>query len=184
MRTALLALLLAGPVLADCGMDARADVLATEILGHPDQQRTTLVCDPRLVAYAAARAEDMATRGFFGHVTPENLGPNALLTAMGFPLPDGYPLGRNNSIESLVGGLSQPAEVLDQLLRSSRHRPQITGSIPFFREQDRYGIAYLRAPETPEVDIWVIVFAREGSAADPELDCTPPPGECFTRDGG
>ena len=182
MRTlALLLCLFPVAAAADCLLAGRAAELAVMISASTEQHRELLICDPRLVAFAESRARDMAERGYFGHVGPDNLGPNALLVADGFPLPDAYPLGRNNSVESIVGGLSRPADVLDELLSSSRHRPQILGESRFFHEQDRYGIAYVYAPATPEVDLWVIVFAREADPDEPELDCTPPPGVCLER---
>jgi hypothetical protein len=170
--------------LADCPPAGRAAELARLIVVHIDQARERLICDPRLVEFAEARAADMAERGYFGHVGPDNLGPNAQLAASGFPLPNAYPLGRNNSIESIVGGLARPDDVLAELLNSSRHRPQILGELPFFQEQDRYGAAYVYAPQTPEVDLWVIVFAREADPDEVELNCTPPPGACFERSEG
>jgi hypothetical protein len=114
-------------------------------------------------------------------VDPENVGPNQRLVETGFPLPDIYPLGRNNSIESMVGGLHQADEVFEALIKSARHRPQILGEQDFFSGQDLFGIGYVYEPRTPEVDIWVIVFAREARRNEPQYNCTPPPGSCQLR---
>lgn len=182
MRPALVTLLLLAlpqPAVADCGIHPRARALAELIAAHPEQQREALVCDPRLAAFAQARATDMVLRGYFGHVDPDNVGPNQRLRELGFPLPDAYLDGRNNSIESILGGLADPDDVLRALLRSSRHRTQVLGEETFFRVQDRYGIGYVADPATERVDHWVIVFAREATEDDPYLNCTPPPGACF-----
>jgi uncharacterized protein YkwD len=174
-------MLLSLPTDADCLPEGRAGVLGEMLAAHQAQQRVAMTCDPRLVAFAKARAADMAARGYFGHVNPDNIGPNELLVATGFLLPNTYSGGRNNNIESIVGGLPRPSEVLEALLGSTRHRPQVLGENPFFQSQDRFGVAYIYAPQTPQVDIWVVVFAREANPDEPDLNCTPPPGECFLR---
>lgn len=188
--TALLLAALASPShaaeleLQSCELSELEAGFAEALANHPRQTRPRLSCDPRLQAFARARAQDMTERGYFGHVDPDNRGPNTILRETGFQLPDHYRDGRSNNVESLLGGIRAPDAVLDTLSRSSTHRAHLLGDEAFYAEQDRFGVAYLRDPDTPQVDIWVVIIARERREDDPDLYCTPAPHVCFERKTG
>jgi uncharacterized protein YkwD len=46
-----------------------------------------LAFDTRLIAAARGHSQDMATRGYFAHFTPEGIGPQQRIRASGFPAP-------------------------------------------------------------------------------------------------
>ena len=162
--------------LGDCELSAQERSFVEALATHPGQRRSELICDPVLVGFAAARAADMADRGYFGHVDPDNAGPNRRLRESGYPLPEHYRGGRTNNVESLLGGIGDPGRAVAELADSRDHRPHLLGEDPFYAEQDRFGIAYLRDPDTPQVDIWVLIIARPERPDDPRLYCTPAPG--------
>ncbi len=121
----------------------------------------------------------MAARGQLSHVSGDHRGPNQMLRETGYPLPDQYPDGLANNVESIVGGIESPRAVLDALLASPTHRAHLLGEGPGFAEQDEYGVAYARNIHSPHVDYWVIVIARRARPEDPRLICTPAPATCF-----
>lgn len=170
--------------LGDCAFNQRERALAERLLTLELQRRPRLTCDTDLQAFARMRARDIASRGYFGHVTPENLGPNDLLRAQGFELPGYYSSGRGNTIEALVGGFEDVEDVLHRLLDSPDHRAHLLGEEDIFAEQDLFGIAYLREWDTPHVDHWVIIIARRARPEDPQFLCEPPPGGCRVLSGG
>ena len=167
----------AGPV-ATCDLTGEERALATLLTAKPTQLRPMLTCDPVLLAAARERAHDMAARHYFNHASPEGVGPNDFLRGRGFRLPNTYPGGRANTVEAIVGGYSDPAEVWDQMLGSALHRALVLGEDPTFRQQDRFGIGYFREWSTPQVDFWVVMIARRAAGDEPEVACSPPPSEC------
>ncbi len=165
---------------AVCDLAPKEQGLAQLLIASPMQLRSSLDCDPALVAIARERAHDMATRGYFKHHTPEGVGPNDFLRSRGFLLPRRYPAGHGNTVEAIVGGYADPREVWTELLGSALHRAHVLGDDATFREQDRYGIGYVREWNTPQVDFWVLLIARRADPAEPATACSPPPTECVT----
>jgi hypothetical protein len=92
-------------------------------------------------------------------------------------------IDRGNTIEALVGGLADADEVLGRLLDSRDHRSHLLGEDPVFRDQDLFGVAYLRELDTPHVEHWVIIIARKARPDDPRYFCEPPPGGCWLLGG-
>ncbi len=166
----------------DCQLSDRERRMFELLRSSPEQNRTRLRCDGTLQAFARERARDMAERGYFGHVTPDRRGPNALLEAAGYPLPPDYRGRRSNNIEAIVGGYADPDRVWRELLDSRPHRAHLLAELPFYAQQDEIGIAHLHAPGTDYGDYWVIVIARRALPDEPRLLCTPDPGGCFVMD--
>jgi hypothetical protein len=167
--------------LGDCAFSPRERALAVLLLVDPRQQRPRLVCTPALMAYARHRAADMAARGYFAHVTPDKLGPNALLRAQGYPLPPGYGDGRANNVEAIAADLADPAELWAKFADSDAHRMHLLGEHAFYAAQDEFGVAHVFARDSAFKDYWVVVIARRARADDPQTMCEPPPGGCFTK---
>jgi len=163
----------------DCELSAEESSLALRLTQSELQQRGRLVCNPRLVAFARARARDFAERGYFSHVTPDRVGPNDLLRAAGYGLPDFYSRGLSNNVEAIAGGLTGPEAVWDALLASEAHRVHLLGELPFYQEQEEFGVAHYYDPDTPHSHYWVVVVARPRKPGDPRMICTPAPGPCF-----
>jgi uncharacterized protein YkwD len=166
--------------MGDCALSEDENIFAGLLKQHPQQARETLVCDPRLVEFARSRAFDMAERGYFGHVTPERKGPNALLRATGYEMPKYYVGGFANSIESILGGESNPDKVWRLLTASSVHRSHLLGLDEMYAAQTHYGIAYLHRPDSKFAHYWVVVIAKPGSD-DRAMTCTPAPPVCIVH---
>lgn len=162
-----------------CDLNREESALARQLTESRLQRRGHLVCNPRLVAFARARARDFAERGYFSHVTPDRVGPNDLLRNWGYELPDYYSRGLSNNVEAIAGGLTGPEAVWEALLASDAHRVHLLGELSFYREQDEFGVAYYYDPDTPHTHYWVVVVARPPKPGDPRLICTPAPGPCF-----
>jgi hypothetical protein len=138
-----------------------ADDLADLIINHPEQVRPAMYKNAILTQVAQDKAEDMARRSYFGHVTPEGFGPNYLVEQAGYALPDWYGQELDcNNIESLAGGFATPEDVLKSLLVSDMHRKHLLGTSWFFAEQLDYGIGYVYAPGSDFGYYWVILTGR------------------------
>jgi hypothetical protein len=61
-----------------------------------DQQRSQLKIDPLLCQLARQRASDMASKQYFGAVSPEGVNGNGLLERGGWKLPANYALNENS----------------------------------------------------------------------------------------
>jgi hypothetical protein len=128
---------------------------------HPEQMRPGLTCDPILATVARERAQDMATRGYFGHVNPDGYGPNCLVIMAGYPLPAWYaPCPDGNNIESIAGGYSTPDAAWQGWMNSTGHRTHLLGLSSFFAEQIEYGIGYVYDPDSQYGHYWVAITAK------------------------
>lgn len=163
-----------------CSLTKEEAAVAQSLEQHPEQARTSLECDPRLTNFARTRAADMAERDYFGHVTPERKGPNALLRATGYEIPKYYVGGIANSIESILGGEGNPAKAWRLLMESSVHRKHLLGLDVTYAEQTHYGVGYLHRPDSKYAHYWVVVIAKPG-AADRPMTCTPAPPICIVH---
>lgn len=124
----------------------------------PEQRRRSVVVHPVVAMVAQARAEDMARRDYFGHVTPEGIGPNRHMREAGYALPDWYPAGpADNSIESIGGGFSSAADFWASLKRSPGHRAHVLGLFPMFAEQVYVGIGWSYLPSSTYRPIWAVL---------------------------
>lgn len=164
----------------ECELSSVETLLAKWLVTHVEQQRETLICDPALHAFATARANDMAERHYFGHVTPERKGPDELLRGTGYEIPKYYVGGISNSIESILAGEADPQKTWQHFLNSSSHRKHLLGVGDMYGKQQHFGIAYLHKPESRYAHYWVIVIAENGSEDRP-MTCTPSPPICMTH---
>lgn len=87
-----------------------------------NQQRARAGCraltaDARLAAVARAHSADMATRGYFDHVTPEGVDPGTRITRAGYAW-SAYG-------ENIAMGQPDAAAVMDAWMNSSGHRANI-----------------------------------------------------------
>lgn len=163
----------------DCGLEEKEKEFALLLVSYPGQKHASLTCNPLLQKFAESRAKDMATREYFSHVDPDNVGPNEKLEARGYNLPDSYRLGRSNNIESIAGGIRSPVEAFEGFLDSTPHRNHLLGLTDFYLQQNEFGIGYYVNPKSLHTYFWVVVIARKKTAEDPNLICTPPPGPCY-----
>jgi hypothetical protein len=149
------------------------------LLTGQQQRRPVLRCRSKLQQFAHQRAMDMARRGYLAHLTPDHEGPNQLLRASGYALPQIYRGGLSNNVESIVGGIESPEAVWRELTASISHRSHLLGAHPAYLEQDEFGLAYVRDLYAPHVNYWVVIIARQARVNEAQLICTPDPAECF-----
>lgn len=117
-----------------------------------------LIASPLLDRMAQAHAEDMLARSYFGHSSPEGLGPSERARAHGYPWGAG---------ENLVEERYSVQEAMDAWQRSPEHLRNILD--PGCRELGvglAVGAGYDAAPGGYRV-IWVQSFGRGRRAGDP-----------------
>ena len=137
------------------------ETFADLMRSHPDQRRTKLVQNARLMQVAEGKAADMAARAYFSHTNPDGIGPNYLVEQAGYDLPDWYCQDLScNNIESIAGGYCTPEDAFKNLLASSGHRRHLLGESSFYAEQTDYGIGFIKDPGSPYTYYWVIITAR------------------------
>ena len=94
--------------------------------------------DDRLSAVARAHSDDMTSRGYFSHDTPEGLGPSERITRSGYSCRKGthYGVAENITVELVSGNLESIAnDAVGSWMNSSGHRTNLLG-----RQYDRTGI--------------------------------------------
>lgn len=145
------------------GLNAEELAMMAEFLNSSRQQRPKMRCNPTLSAVARARAQDMATRNYFGHVNPDGIGPDYLAESFGYNLPENYGVTRtSNHIESIAAGGSYPTAnaAWNALLGSPSHRVHLLGEGSFFQAQSEFGIGYVYTDNTRYRHYWVIISAH------------------------
>ena len=165
----------------ECRFSAKEAALQERLLSDPRQQRGILQCDPELMEYAERRARQMADTDSVSHLSPDGSGPNEMLRAMGFELPDYYVGGRANSIESILGGEGDPRRTWEMFLESRAHRDHLLGGEDMYRSQTRYGIAHVFDPNSAHRDYWVVVIVEPRDPNQRPMTCTPPPSVCIVH---
>lgn len=121
------------------------------------QQHPRLQCDVRLVAAAKLRAAAQPPTGL-SHCDSLGICANVYARAAGCQLPSYYAINGNN-IESLTGGMKDPAVAVASLARSPSHAAHLFGENDFFRAQDRIGIAMVEIPGWRWQYSWAILIA-------------------------
>ena len=125
------------------------------------QRHPRLARNPVLDSVARARAWDMAVRGYFDHVNPDGIGPNALVTAAGYRLPpeyDAQPAG--NDIEAAAAGFGSARQAWSWFMRSPQHRTHLLGLDARSVAQTEFGIGYAWRPQSRYGHYWVVLIAR------------------------
>jgi len=155
-----LPVVVATPTPTPCFRSEAAEQFYRLLVADARQQRKSLVCDPRLVAAAEARA--MAQRGdVLSHCDEDKVCANDYARRYGCRLPtEGY--GSGNQIESLVAGTPNALAAFESLARSEGHSNHLFGKIDLFRAQDRIGIAMVEVPGYRWRWAWSILIARCG----------------------
>ena len=92
------------------------------------QRRASLTHNEILARVARERAQDMARRNYFGHVNPDGLGPDYLVSQAGYLLPKSYGKKKSsNNIETIASGNTTPEDVWAAWMGSSAHRKHLLG---------------------------------------------------------
>lgn len=154
----------ATPTTPICWPSAAEQAFYQRLINDSRQQRSRLLCDPRLVAAAKLRAAAQPPTGL-AHCDSLGICANVYARAAGCRLPSYYAMNGNN-IESLGGGADDPTVTLDSLARSPSHAAHLFGQNDFFREQDRIGIAMVEIPGWRWKWAWAILIARCDTVAN------------------
>lgn len=144
-----------------CEPNVEEAELAAIFQTDPAQSRERIECDVVLSEVARQRAQDMAARHYFGHVNPDGVGPNLLVRASGYALPDEYSMSQDgNNIESIAGGYESAEAAWSGLMDSPAHRRHLLGEVDFYREQTDLGIGYFFDADSDYQHYWVIITAK------------------------
>ena len=136
--------------------------MAALLVSDPGQRRERMSRNAILDSVARARAQDMADRGYFGHVNPDGLGANTLVRRAGYRLPSTYddsPAAFN--IESAAAGdpYATARATWRGWMGSRGHRTHLLGLHPAFAAQTEYGIGYVYRPNSRRGHYWVVLIA-------------------------
>ena len=142
-----------------CGNNIEAQELVRLIKADKEQRRNVIRCNSILVEAAIVKAKKMSEYGLVMH----NLGgsPNSSLEKAGYMLPKHYGMEfDSNQVEALAGGYSSAQEVWTSFKRSKGHRVHLLGEHEFYKEQDEIGVAFIKVPDSPHVEYWVVYLAQ------------------------
>ena len=148
--------------LGSCSPSTQQLGIADLAEAHAEQGRATMSCHLTLSQVAQARAEDLATRNYFGHTNPDGDGPNQLVREAGYILPSFYSTVRTaNNIESITAGtnLDTAQEAFDSWLSSGAHRPHLLGLTGFTADQIEFGVGYAFDANSDFGHYWVFISA-------------------------
>ena len=151
------------PLSVDAGIfTPQEQGIANALLNDPGQKRNkgTMQADATLTAVARARAKDMATRRFFGHVNPNGIGPNYAVRSAGYPLPLWWGDSRaENNVESISAGYPTATAAWSALLASPAHRKHLLAADSFYQDQTNYGVGYYYDESSPYWSYFVVITA-------------------------
>lgn len=119
-----------------CGHSPESLELASLVIGHPSQKRSTLQCNTLLADIAAERAE-LLLNGKVG----ENDSPNRVLVQHGYRFPTFYP-PTGNQVEAVAKNKTSAETALQYLTESNKHRDHVLGRGEFFSRQNELGVGY------------------------------------------
>lgn len=103
----------------------------------------------------------MAERGYFAHVTPEGEGANRIVSRAGYALPDPYGTKESaNNIEAIASGKATADATWQVWMDSPRHKAQLLGTAPFYRDQSDYGVGFADVKGSRYRFFWVLIAAR------------------------
>lgn len=143
----------------DCGLNLKAQQLAKLIVTDSEQQRGELFCNALLSEVAQQKAEEMAAAGKVSHYGIGDA-PDIRLIKAGYPLSLPDDATGNNHVEAILGGYSDPQEVIDEFRNSFNHRVHLFAENEFFLEQNEIGVGYAFEWNSPHVDYWVVYIAE------------------------
>ena len=148
-----------GPNVAGTGEKDKARAIFARMQTHPEQGRKGMVWDDQLATIAQGKCKTMAHEGWVGHTDPQGHGPNWLVRACGYVLPDGYDKEADaNNIESLgYGGTGTVIQMWDTFMRSSAHRTHILGLLAYFAQQTHVGIGYCGLESSEQKHYWCVL---------------------------
>ncbi|MGC3989041.1 MAG: CAP domain-containing protein [Chthoniobacteraceae bacterium] len=140
--------------------------IVSAMASNSGQHRPFLKVDPTLTAVAMARARDMAVRHYFAHVNPDGHGPNYLVRAAGYPLPDWWGTDpQANYIESIAAGYTNPSDAWTGWMNSTPHRTHLLAEDSFYSDQTSVGLGYYYDSSSDYKYYWVVITCPPRPAA-------------------
>ena len=131
------------------------------------KSRSALKWNDILGKVAEEKAQDMANREYFGHVTPEGLGINIQIHEAGYQLPKEWIKSKDqNFFESISAGANSGEEairnlIVDKDLPEALHRKQLLGITEFYAACTDIGIGFARQPKSKYRTYLSIIIARK-----------------------
>jgi hypothetical protein len=114
-----------------------------------------LAFDTRLIEAARLHAQDMNTRGYFDHNTPEGITPSMRLTEAGFPwLAWGESSAAGTAYPTSAGALA--ALITDAGVPDLSHRIHLLAMTSLFQPQSQVGIGIVQGGTGPLVNYYTI----------------------------
>jgi len=138
------------------------------------QSKNALTWNSQLAAVAQKKAQDMATRNYFGNVDPEGCGINYLINKGGYTLQDSYLKQKDaNYFESITATFKDGAEAIKYLIKDggasnqhAGHRRLLLGIDEFYSDCSEVGIGmYYNANSTYKY-YWCIIVAKHGKTSN------------------
>ena len=145
--------------------DDRARMVFDLMQAHTQQGRKVMVWDDALAAIAQTKNMRQAHEGWTGHVDPQGHGPNAMLRAAGYPLPDWYSHdARANNVESLGrgGNGGDVMQMWHTFMSSSAHAAHLLATYSFYAAQTQVGVAYYHLEDSESVHWWCVLSSHPG----------------------
>ncbi len=115
---------------------------------------TALAWNDILASVAERKALDMATRDYYGHVTPEGIGINIMIHEAGYTLPDDFVKDKTrNYFESIASGYPTGKEVIKALIldkgnKELGHRKHLLGLDAWNKKHKEIGVGFARNPKS------------------------------------
>lgn len=122
-----------------------------------------------LAGVAQRKAQDMANRNYFAHVTPEGYGINYFIQKAGYKLPNEWTDNiANNFCESISAGTDTPKEGIINLIndggyadhKMAGHRLHLLGIDEFYAKAYDIGIGWGYNPNSTYKYYLVVITAR------------------------
>ncbi len=127
----------------------RREALERVNLARREDGKAPVTIDPDLDRAAQAHADDMVERGYYGHVSPQGVGPQDFVQATGYP-PYAF------LAENIAKGLYTPTEAVERWLDSPHHRENILD-----RRSVQTGLGVAWGEVDGELDVvWVQLFGK------------------------
>jgi len=143
----------------NCGLTAKARILAKLIIEDPKQRRSELKCNQLLSKIADQKAREMAELGRVSHIGKNSA--NMRLVDAGYPLSRIYPRFLENNVKAIAGGLSEPAEMWQEFKDSEGHRMHLLAEHEFYLLQNEIGVGFYYDIKSPHVEYWVVYVAHQ-----------------------
>jgi uncharacterized protein YkwD len=131
--------------------------------------RPELKWNDTLAKAAEAKAMDMATRNYFGHIDPDGNGMNIKIHKAGYKLPQSWIKDKkSNFFESLAAGISGGTAIIDYLIVDSGtpslgHRKHLLGMDDFYAECFDIGIGYVEKATKSSYSTYIcVIIAKHG----------------------